>query len=357
MQADGFNITVSVIEKMKSIFRSLPREEREGCKICDEKLTNIVKLIEAEAQVSNREACRFVGAETGKKDETVRKAVNRVQGSVGTNVTSVTDSAKHIDIAEKVAEKVAIKSVTKSQAIEEVAKECGITPAAARGRTYREQKKYADKQMFNKTDIEWCDTTWNPVTGCKHGCSYCYAADLANRKLGVYKDVGFEPHLHEPRLKAPENMIGKGSCFVVSMGDLFGEWVPEEWILKVIEAIKKCNGDYLFYFLTKNPKRYLEFSFPDNCWLGASASTQKQMDNATYAFSKVEKNRFVSCEPLQSMITIPSCVDWCIIGPQTNPIVQPKWEWVRHIINTTDIPLFFKPALAVPKWTPLEKIK
>lgn len=26
-----------------------------------------------------------------------------------------------------------------------------------------------------KTKIEWCDSTWNPVTGCQHGCEYCYA--------------------------------------------------------------------------------------------------------------------------------------------------------------------------------------
>ena len=28
--------------------------------------------------------------------------------------------------------------------------------------------------MMNKSLIEWCDFTWNPVTGCQHGCPYCY---------------------------------------------------------------------------------------------------------------------------------------------------------------------------------------
>ena len=40
--------------------------------------------------------------------------------------------------------------------------------------------------MINKTKIEWCTHTWNPVTGCRHGCPYCYAR---KRNLPVfYKD-------------------------------------------------------------------------------------------------------------------------------------------------------------------------
>ena len=37
---------------------------------------------------------------------------------------------------------------------------------------------------MNKSLIEWCDFTWNPVTGCQHGCLYCYAAKQANRFSG-----------------------------------------------------------------------------------------------------------------------------------------------------------------------------
>ncbi|MBP2071179.1 DUF5131 family protein [Thermoanaerobacterium butyriciformans] len=38
--------------------------------------------------------------------------------------------------------------------------------------------------MMNKSKIEWCDFTWNPVTGCRHGCPYCYAAKQAKRFSG-----------------------------------------------------------------------------------------------------------------------------------------------------------------------------
>jgi hypothetical protein len=34
---------------------------------------------------------------------------------------------------------------------------------------------------MNKSKIEWCDRTWNPVTGCLHGCQYCYAERIAKR--------------------------------------------------------------------------------------------------------------------------------------------------------------------------------
>ncbi|MFR1061783.1 MAG: DUF5131 family protein [Enterocloster sp.] len=34
---------------------------------------------------------------------------------------------------------------------------------------------------MDKTKIDWCDSTWNPVTGCLHGCEYCYARGIAKR--------------------------------------------------------------------------------------------------------------------------------------------------------------------------------
>lgn len=37
---------------------------------------------------------------------------------------------------------------------------------------------------MNKTKIDQCDSTWNPVTGCLHGCEYCYARGIANRFSG-----------------------------------------------------------------------------------------------------------------------------------------------------------------------------
>lgn len=38
---------------------------------------------------------------------------------------------------------------------------------------------------MNRTKIEWATMTWNPVTGCKHGCEYCYARRIARRFGGA----------------------------------------------------------------------------------------------------------------------------------------------------------------------------
>ncbi|HIB64176.1 MAG TPA: DUF5131 family protein, partial [Phycisphaerales bacterium] len=41
--------------------------------------------------------------------------------------------------------------------------------------------------MGSRTDIEWADRTWNPVTGCtkvSSGCRHCYAETQAERFAG-----------------------------------------------------------------------------------------------------------------------------------------------------------------------------
>ena len=115
---------------------------------------------------------------------------------------------------------------------------------------------------MQKTDIEWCDVTWNPVTGCRRGCEYCYARGIARRFGGwtcdgvktvenlTKKDppvldepllikrssgkverapfpFGFEPTLHLYRLDEPYQRKSQ-NIFVCSMADLFGPWVPTE---------------------------------------------------------------------------------------------------------------------------------
>jgi hypothetical protein len=51
----------------------------------------------------------------------------------------------------------------------------------------------------NNENIEWALWSWNPVTGCRHNCPYCYARDIANR----FYETKFEPALWAGRLGAP----------------------------------------------------------------------------------------------------------------------------------------------------------
>lgn len=124
--------------------------------------------------------------------------------------------------------------------------------------------------MMNKSAIDWCDFSWNPVTGCNFGCEYCYARRQATRFAGnarlnmtneqlktdtaglyileqPFKNyngavlpfpAGFAPTFHKYRLGDPAKKKKPANIFVCSMADLFGNWIPEEWIEAVFEACK-----------------------------------------------------------------------------------------------------------------------
>lgn len=229
------------------------------------------------------------------------------------------------------------------------------------------------KSTFNATNdnIEWAKWTWNPVTGCLHECPYCYAKDISMRYYNHFK-----PEFHEKRLEAPQNTkipekrineSGIHNVFVCSMADLFGEWVPIEWINKVFDSIEK-NPQWKYLFLTKNPTRYLDLDIPDNTWIGSTADTQLRMNNILDVFSKIKKKSnqilFISCEPLQEQIIIPKDIEipfnWLIIGGKSvngnRSPDQPQWGWVHSLYMTVkrfNIPVYFKPNLLVrPKEYP-----
>lgn len=179
---------------------------------------------------------------------------------------------------------------------------------------------------MNKTKIEWCDSTWNPVTGCYHDCEYCYARRISTRfggndSLSTYghgqknwhraddnhiKDgqatsdkpmlfvvdkplllpksldkrktekygkqifeskqapypFYFNPTFHRHRLKQLKNQKIPRTIFVCSMADLFGKWVLDEWIEEVFKACE-ASPQHRYLFLTKNPKRYTDLAYKE----------------------------------------------------------------------------------------------
>jgi protein gp37 len=204
----------------------------------------------------------------------------------------------------------------------------------------------------NRTKIEWCDYTWNPVTGCLHGCAYCYA-----RRLSERFGRSFLPTLHEDRLGKPAKVEKPSRIFVCSMADLFGEWVPWEWIEAVLGIVQACSW-HTFIFLTKDPKRLAEFNpWPENCWVGATATNNVDKEKAIFQFSMVEaKVKFLSLEPLLGPVQInrrDRHLNWVIVGAMTGPrAVKPEAQWVKRLIQgcqAAEIPVFLKDNLRWPE--------
>lgn len=188
---------------------------------------------------------------------------------------------------------------------------------------------------MNPTKIEWTDYTWNPVTGCQKGCIYCYARDIANRFSAEFP-VGFEPRFIPDRLTEPAKKRRPSRIFAVSMGDLFGAWVPDEWIEAVFAAVR-ASPRHTFQFLTKNPARYAGLELPRNGWYGAT------VDRAA-GLARLEDLRdldaitFVSFEPVLGPIDPDlSGIDWAIVGALSrssrNPAMLPDREWVTAIMD------------------------
>jgi len=222
----------------------------------------------------------------------------------------------------------------------------------------REPVEYPEpkgKSTFNATPgegISWAAWSWNPVTGCEHGCPYCYAREIATsaRAAATYP-VGFTPLFHRERLDAPANTSvprsgdpAKRRVFVCSMADLYGRWVPKKWVDQV-HASEIENPQWTYIHLTKFPKRYLDVALPPTGWIGASVDEQKRVKVTEETFARIEgvAVKWVSLEPLLGPLefTDLSMFDWVVIGAQTEtrqpagviPASQPKfWEWVVPIV-------------------------
>ena len=204
--------------------------------------------------------------------------------------------------------------------------------------------------MFNRQtneNIEWAKWSWNPVTGCLHGCTYCYARDIANR---FYEDLPgdrFAPVLYPSRLLAPENMkspknvkrdLGEKNVFTCSMADLFGKWVPEEWIHMVLDSVANAP-EWNFLFLTKLPKRLLDFELPENAWFGCTVDTQARVTTAELVFNRIKASvKFVSCEPLLEPVQFKrlEIFDWLIIGGRSASTGAPEFRPPRAWVNSLE---------------------
>jgi len=206
---------------------------------------------------------------------------------------------------------------------------------------------------MNSTKIEWTDFTWNPITGCNKGCSYCYAKKMAFRLKGRYgydKINPFKPTFHLLRLKEPLEKEKPCMIFTCSMGDFFDPAVKEEWREEVYKILD--NTPHVYQILTKQKIIEPKFRnrFPKNLWLGVTIDGtsnywEKPLKSLENSSAKI---KFISFEPILGNYFPKdlSFIDWTIIGSQTGvgaKGVNEKYVCeLISIINRCKVPLFVK---------------
>lgn len=241
------------------------------------------------------------------------------------------------------------------------------------------------------TKIEWCDETWNPVTGCtpiSEGCKNCWAGRMSKRlagRCGYPADDPFRVTFHADQLAQPRRWKKPRRIAVSLMGDLFHEDVPDEWIDKVFGVMAICQ-QHTFMLLTKRPERMAKYLACDdphqriheevkwwlgyecptrrainrsdlplsNVWLGTTVENQKAADERIPWLLKCRAAvRFLSCEPLLGPIDLcgdigfpPDELSWVIAGGESGPGARPMHpDWARSIrdqCQAAGVPFFFK---------------
>lgn len=246
--------------------------------------------------------------------------------------------------------------------------------------------------MAVNSNIEWCDSTWNPTTGCTMakgsetgGCLNCYAARLALRRpqsgLAVMRDSGprwtGKIEFSETRLLDPLHWRTPRRIFVNSMSDLFHESLPDRVIDRVFAVMALCP-QHTFQVLTKRPDRMLAWASrkflrgdirvqinemedrreaaPGYCelarrlidrqwplphvWMGASVEHQAAADLRRIPLGQIAHSgwtTFVSYEPALAPVNWDNgwlFLKWLIVGGESGPCARPLN--LRYVYNALE---------------------
>lgn len=237
--------------------------------------------------------------------------------------------------------------------------------------------------MAEKTGIEWCDATWNAVTGCDHvsaGCDHCYAETLSLRLQrmapeGKYRN-GFAVTLHEHALTIPLKWREPKRIFVNSMSDQWHVDVPEAFTDRMF-AVMALTPHHTYQILTKRPQRAANYlSDPEtyrrimlagatiadarqlvypltawplpNIWIGTSVEDGRVTHRIDALRRCPAAVRFLSCEPLIGPLPNLNLdgIHWVIVGGESGPDHRAlDLDWVRDIRDqclAAEVPFFFK---------------
>ncbi len=233
--------------------------------------------------------------------------------------------------------------------------------------------------MSEKTQIAWCNSTWNPVRGCSvvsPGCTNCYAMTMAHNRFGglgmPYEGltnkhgawngrIRLVPHmLDQPRKWRKPRMI-----FVNSMSDLFHEGVSFEFIDQVF-GVMVDTPRHVYQILSKRARRMSVYARhgpqPDNLWLGVSVETREYVDRVGFLLDAIAPVRWVSAEPLLGPLALEPYLerlDWVVCGAESGPEARPMHlDWARSLRDQCadrKVPFFMKQLCHNGRKIPLDQ--
>ncbi len=229
--------------------------------------------------------------------------------------------------------------------------------------------------MSSKTNIQWCDATWNVARGCKkvdEDCKNCYMYrdsmnDTRYRPLDVVRTkTVFNFPLKYKEIKS-QCWDGKPLVFTSSLTDFFIEEI-DSYRQECWDIIRKCPH-LVFLILTKRPDR-IKANLPadwgegwDNVWFGTSVGSEKSVQRIWDLIEMKGKCKgiFLSLEPLwgpvdlneyyfkryralrhvpvESRTKLIHLIDWVIVGGESgNEIGKYRYrpcdlEWITDIIK------------------------
>ena len=208
------------------------------------------------------------------------------------------------------------------------------------------------------SQIEWTQSTWNPVVGCSivsTGCKNCYAMEMARRleAMRMSKYAGLTQKTGKrtmwngvvredgKSLSIPYSWKKPRKVFVNSMSDLFHENVSEEFILSVWQVMRETPR-HSYQILTKRPDRmanlilYKVQDILPNVWLGTSVENSEVVGRIERLRTVPAAIRFISFEPLIGPVGTVNLdgIRWAIVGGESGRLARPiREEWVDEIFN------------------------
>ena len=164
------------------------------------------------------------------------------------------------------------------------------------------------RPRLSKSGVEYLDYSWGIWSGCRNletgDCSVraCWAKGLTSHYPMIYPN-GFDPTYYPEAINSPMKLKKPSIISVGWVGDVIGYGLEHKD--DIYDTIINCP-QHRFLFLTKNPRELIAWGkFPDNCWVGVSATDQRQFDEAVRYLKEVKATvKYISSEPLLERIRV-----------------------------------------------------